>query len=204
MCQEGPRDPVCSLGGLPLVLGRTPPPVLMSRGPGSPGQAARACREGWAAESRPRSCRPRGGGSWRPASEDKEAAAAKPLQCRVQETIQLNRPEPSDCAEVASVGGTLLTHQHPGRKGALGARPAPGSRPPPAGPSAGPTRGRRTASPHPSRAQATCVPVAACSTAAPEPSWSRTGTCHAFRAAEPERPGAAPFGPERPGPLASG
>ena len=58
-----------------------PPPVLTSRGPGSPGQAAQACREGWAAEFRPCSCWPRVGGGRRPASEDKEAAAARPLQC---------------------------------------------------------------------------------------------------------------------------
>lgn len=119
----GPQGPCLLTRGLPLVLGRAPPPVLMSRGLAARSQAARACREGWAAESKPRSCRPRGGGA------GGLPRRTRRLQCRVQETIQLNRPEPSDCA--ASVGGTLLTHQHPGRKGALGARPALDPRPPP-------------------------------------------------------------------------
>ena len=45
--------------GLPLVPGRGPLlAVLVSGGPGSPGQASRGCGEGRAAESRPRSPRP--------------------------------------------------------------------------------------------------------------------------------------------------
>lgn len=189
MCQEGPRTLSASTRGLPLVLGRAPPPVLMSRGPGSPGrQAARAAG---GARLNP---------SPAPEAQGEGVAGGLPrrtrrLQCRVQETIQLNRPEPSDCAARPQ----LEAPYHPSALLDLRGPVGPG---PPLDhvllqDLSRAARGTRTrALILQSLPPVSPSPHAHCR---PEPSWSRTGTCHAFRAAEPERPGAA-LGPERPGP----
>lgn len=67
--------------GLPLVPGRGRLlAVLVSGGPGSPGQASRGGGAGRAAESRPRCPRP--GVGWGPRPGPREVAAARPVQAR--------------------------------------------------------------------------------------------------------------------------
>lgn len=155
--------------GLPLVPGHGRLlAVLVSGGPGSPGQASKGGGEGRAAESRPRSPRPGVGWGPRPAPGGREAAAARPVQASGLSSLERQKKHPIGLSFLRKPAASSSAHLErsacsPGRAEESGARASfSGSRPPP-------RRGRRgDAGRRPlihCRVQAPVVPVTHRSTA---------------------------------------